>query len=468
MRKALHIALLAAALLPGAAGAWPFEGDEVHPGVIYRRFSGSIDIPGSGVSTQEIFVLYVDTANPAVSFAASRPGDRGMVTSRFAEVSGAKAAINTNFFGGGYASCGMAMGEGELWTGSYHDIAGSKCSDSVGVTRLNDVSFFDSWDTLNGPAPAGVADIVTGMPTIVRGGVIGDEAALNSGEYPSHMATANPRTGVCMHEDGTTFVMIIVDGRSSGRTGMRIITFARFMKHILGCRDGVNLDGGGSSTMYVEGQPGFEGRPDGIVNKTSDGHERTVCCNLGVRVDPEAKWYAAELTDQAADPAVGAGEVFELWAKYRNTGRRPWPSEGAGRVLLGTDDPRDRESPFYLSGDWVSPARAAAVGAPVAPGEEGTFTFGAAAPAAGGDFVEAFTPVVEGGPWMDPAVVEWGIAVADPEPDGDEEVAEEADEGAEEGRDGGDGDAAQEPGLDAVPDADDFFLEGGCACTIVG
>jgi len=66
---------------------------------------------------------------------------------------------------------------------------------------------------------------------------------------------------------------------------MRAITLATFMKG-LGCYDAINLDGGGSSTMFVEGQTPYPGRPTGVVNRTSDGQERGVCCHLGVRIDP--------------------------------------------------------------------------------------------------------------------------------------------------------------------------------------
>ena len=460
---------------PDTALCWPHEGDEVHPGIIYRRISGDVEIPGSGVWPQEIYILYVDMENPAISFVANKQGDRNITTSQFAARYGVKAAINTNFGSGGEAPCGMAMGEGEIWTNAYHHVPGGKCSDSAGFTELGDISFFDSWDTLHGPAPEGVTNIFTGMPTLVLGGAIMEESTINHTDYPSHMAYANPRTGVCLHEDNRTVVMIVVDGRATGRTGMRGITFARFMKHNLGCRHGVNLDGGGSSTMFVEGRPGHGGRPAGVVNQTSDGHERVVCCHVGVRVDPDAKWYAAEYVDQSDYPTVEAGDVFELWVSYRNIGRRPWPHEGASRVLLGADDPEDRESVFFLEGEWVSETRAASLDAVLNPGDTGTFTFSSLAPADEGVYTEAFTPVVEGVGWMRPTLMFWDITVnPGPEEDDGPDKIEEADAADAAAADGDmpdvedgwadfEGDPAGDP-LEGDPDNNGAGLGAACGC----
>ncbi|MCS6798763.1 MAG: phosphodiester glycosidase family protein [Myxococcota bacterium] len=298
------------ALVPAVARAWPHEGREVHPGIIYRRFSGPIEIPGSGTSQQEIFVLYVDTHDPRISFVATRPDIRMRTLSSFAELHDVAAAINTNYFASGGQSCGLMVGEGITWTDSYH--LPSRCSDSVGFAGRR-VVFFDSFDILNGPPPPGVTDVATGMPTVVRDGVVVDQSIIESSDYPSHMASAHPRTGLCMHEDGRTLLLIVVDGRATGRTGMRGITFGRFARHVLGCRQAVMMDGGGSSTMYVRGEPGFEGRPPGIVNRTSDGRERVVCCHLGVRVAP---------APDPPDGGTGPGE----------------PDAGVGALDASTDD----------------------------------------------------------------------------------------------------------------------------------
>ena len=52
----------------------------------------------------------------------------------------------------------------------------------------------------------------------------------------------------------------------------------------LGCRQALNLDGGGSSMMAIRNADTGKMR---ILNKPSDGHERAVANVLGVSVDDE-------------------------------------------------------------------------------------------------------------------------------------------------------------------------------------
>ena len=76
----------------------------------------------------------------------------------------------------------------------------------------------------------------------------------------------NPRTMFGYNEDRSKMVWCVVDGRGVS-TGCTYPEGADLMK-ILGCYDALNVDGGGSSGMYLE--------PFGIVNHPSDGKERAV------------------------------------------------------------------------------------------------------------------------------------------------------------------------------------------------
>ena len=76
----------------------------------------------------------------------------------------------------------------------------------------------------------------------------------------------NPRTMFGYNEDRSKMVWCVVDGRGVS-TGCTYPEGADLMK-AFGCYDAVNVDGGGSSGMYLE--------PFGIVNHPSDGKERAV------------------------------------------------------------------------------------------------------------------------------------------------------------------------------------------------
>ena len=63
----------------------------------------------------------------------------------------------------------------------------------------------------------------------------------------------NPRTGIGITDDGH-FVFIVVDGRNTGYSkGVTIEESAEIFQE-LGCTTAYNLDGGGSSTMYLKGE----------------------------------------------------------------------------------------------------------------------------------------------------------------------------------------------------------------------
>lgn len=72
------------------------------------------------------------------------------------------------------------------------------------------------------------------------------------------------RTAIGLKPDGTV-VLLVADGRTKGvAEGLTLMELTLVMRW-LGCCDAMNLDGGGSSTMYVRGKG--EG---GIVNHPSD------------------------------------------------------------------------------------------------------------------------------------------------------------------------------------------------------
>jgi len=82
----------------------------------------------------------------------------------------------------------------------------------------------------------------------------------------------HPRTSVGFNEDSTQFYMFVVDGRQPGLSvGMSYKELGDYMKS-WGVYQGLNLDGGGSSTMVVRGA---------VVNSPSDiGGERSVANSL--------------------------------------------------------------------------------------------------------------------------------------------------------------------------------------------
>jgi hypothetical protein len=107
----------------------------------------------------------------------------------------------------------------------------------------------------------GVLDAIGGMPMLVADGEIVVDPGCRGG-----LCGPNPRTGIGVTANGR-LLLVVVDGRRERWSkGPTFFGFARIMRS-QGAVWAMNLDGGGSSTMVVEGE---------VVNRPSDGNERRV------------------------------------------------------------------------------------------------------------------------------------------------------------------------------------------------
>lgn len=101
--------------------------------------------------------------------------------------------------------------------------------------------------------------------TLVENGVV----SIRHADIFEHANAYNPRTMIGQLKDGS-LLLVVVQGRTLGNVGMTAKLQARLMKEY-GCVTAVNLDGGGSSEMIVDGV---------IVNKPTDGRERPLGSSL--------------------------------------------------------------------------------------------------------------------------------------------------------------------------------------------
>lgn len=101
---------------------------------------------------------------------------------------------------------------------------------------------------------------VTGAPQIVRKG-LNVYRGITEGLSSRFVDSRHPRTGIGITKDRRRLFLIAVDGRQPGLSiGMTLKELAElFIK--LGCYDSLNLDGGGSTTMWLMGK---------VVNSPSD------------------------------------------------------------------------------------------------------------------------------------------------------------------------------------------------------
>jgi hypothetical protein len=105
---------------------------------------------------------------------------------------------------------------------------------------------------------SGAEDITNGVPQLIRNGKI-DITWQEEKASKSFVETRHPRTAVAKLKNGT-FLMITVDGRSESSGGISLYDLAALLLE-LGATDAMNLDGGGSTTMFLNGK---------VVNHPSD------------------------------------------------------------------------------------------------------------------------------------------------------------------------------------------------------
>ncbi len=107
--------------------------------------------------------------------------------------------------------------------------------------------------------PFRLEDAVAGVPQLIKNGKI-EITWEQEKASKSFVETRHPRTAVAKLKDGK-FLMMTVDGRQPGvSVGMSLQELAEYL-HSLGAVDAMNLDGGGSTTMFLDGK---------VVNKPSD------------------------------------------------------------------------------------------------------------------------------------------------------------------------------------------------------
>lgn len=184
--------------------------------------------------------------------------------SALAAKSNAYAAINGSFFDMnlGNPVCylridGTALGEN---TPSKNDSVNRKYYQYASIVLRNGRAALVVPDS-NRKWEDGLRDsnIMTSGPMLLKGG-----KAVEQRDDRTFVCNRHNRTALGIKPDGTT-LLVVVDGRFKHKAeGLSLPELQRVMRW-LGCTEAINLDGGGSTTMYVHDRP-----HDGVVNYPSD------------------------------------------------------------------------------------------------------------------------------------------------------------------------------------------------------
>jgi hypothetical protein len=208
----------------------------VAAGLEYRSFSPWPDI--------RVHVLRLDLRAPGLRLVVSSHADRGLPMDRRAESAGAVASFNASFFDHSFVPRGVTVSQGQVWSPVLQAAASPWLAcDPLQRCRIGFA------DTATPPADA--VNAVAGTPWLVRDGQV--RTAADDGRCPAFCAGAHPRTAVGLAGQGRWLLVVLAEGRRPPVAGMTLVQLSRLMRD-LGADDAINLDGGGSSTLWLQGR----------------------------------------------------------------------------------------------------------------------------------------------------------------------------------------------------------------------
>ena len=98
------------------------------------------------------------------------------------------------------------------------------------------------------------AMLIGGWPRILQDGAnVAPEAATVEGTLSRNAEVRHPRTAIGFSRDSSRVYLLTVDGRSENSVGITLIELAALMRK-LGAWQAMNFDGGGSTTMVIDGR----------------------------------------------------------------------------------------------------------------------------------------------------------------------------------------------------------------------
>lgn len=207
-------------------------------------------------SQQKIYLLSVNLKHPKYKIDIAYDELNLVKTSEFAKNNKAIAAINGGFFNmakGGSVSYleknHKTINEilSEKWkkTGIINGAIILNTNNKIQIESLKSVEYYENSKNEN--------FVLTSGPILLKNSI---PQALPEISFTKKR---HPRT--CLCKTNNSIVFVVIDGRNTNADGMSLYETQKYLLD-LGCVDAINLDGGGSSTMWIKDR--------GIFNIPSD------------------------------------------------------------------------------------------------------------------------------------------------------------------------------------------------------
>lgn len=222
----------------------------------YKDDNISINLSESTVNSTQVYVADVTVSSSdylKTAFAQNAFGTNVTAkTSETAKNNNAILAVNGDYYGAN--STGYVIRNGVV----YRDTVREDSSNGD-LAIYKDGSFkiiYEDQISADQLVKDGVVNLLAFGPALVENG----EIAVGTNEEVGQAMISNPRTAIGIIDENN-YIIVVSDGRTSESKGLSLYQMAEVMKSY-GVKTAYNLDGGGSSTLYFNGQ---------VINKPTTG-----------------------------------------------------------------------------------------------------------------------------------------------------------------------------------------------------
>lgn len=222
----------------------------------YKDDNISINLTETTVNNTQVYVADITVSSSdylKTAFAQNAFGTNVTAkTSETATDNNAILAVNGDYYGAN--STGYVIRNGVV----YRDTVREDSSNGD-LAIYKDGSFniiYEDQISADQLVKDGVVNLLAFGPALVENG----EIAVGTNEEVGQAMASNPRSAIGIIDENH-YIIVVSDGRTSESKGLSLYQMAEVMKSY-GVKTAYNLDGGGSSTLYFNGQ---------VINKPTTG-----------------------------------------------------------------------------------------------------------------------------------------------------------------------------------------------------
>jgi hypothetical protein len=231
-----------------------------------------------------IHVITIDLDAQGIRFFVTPGGEDipAQTVSQFLDAHNLQVAINADYFlpwrdvfvldyypheGDPVNTRGLAASEGTVFTQGFAPVDEY---DTVYISAHNRVTF-DTHDDE-------IYNAVSGLPFLLLGG----ESLVAASDVANYRTDLHPRTAIGLDASGRKLILMVIDGRQPNYSeGVSMVELADLMREF-GAQDAINLDGGGSATLVVQGVNGLPNVLNSPIHNHIPGRERPIANMLGI------------------------------------------------------------------------------------------------------------------------------------------------------------------------------------------